>query len=122
MVPEPSVLVALVRLVDHLPQPSGARRRGRPAVYSDRLFLKALVIMVVKRLPTVHLLLAVLDQPTAEMHHLRALLTEHGRYPTRRTWERRLRTLPATWPAQIGCLGRVLVERLTPWPNGSALA
>ncbi len=122
MVPEPSVLVALVRLVDHLPQPSGARRRGRPAVYSDRLFLKALVIMVVKRLPTVHLLLAVLDQPTAEMHHLRALLTEHGRYPTRRTWERRLRTLPATLPAQIGCLGRVLVERLTPWPNGSALA
>jgi Transposase DDE domain len=122
MVPEPSILVALVRLIDQLPPPPRRRGRGRPAVYSDRLFLKALVIMVVKRLPTVHLLLAVLDQPTAEMHQLRALLTEHGRYPTRRTWERRLRALPATLPAQIGCLGRALVERLGPWPEGSTLA
>jgi hypothetical protein len=122
MVPEPSLLVASVRLVDQLPQPPMVRRRGRPAVYSDRLFLKALVIMVVKRVPTVHLLLAVLDQPTAEMHQLRGLLTEHGRYPTRRTWERRLRTLPDTLPAQIGCLGRALVDRLTPWPDGRTLA
>ena len=122
MVPEPSVLVALVRLVEQLPLPPAARRRGRPAVYSDRLFLKALVIMVVKRLPTVHLLLAVLDQPTAEMQQVRALLMEHDRYPTRRTWERRLRAVPDRLPAQIGCLGRALVEVLTPWPAGSPLA
>jgi hypothetical protein len=123
MVPEPSVLVALVQLVDHLPlPPPQPRRRGRPAVYSDRLFLKALVIMIVKHLPQVHPLLAVLDQPTPEMQRLRTLLTEDGRYPTRRTWERRLRALPATLPAQIGCLGRYLVEVLTPWPAGSPLA
>jgi len=122
MVPEPSVLVALVRLVEQLPLPPAARRRGRPAVYSDRLFLKALVIMVVKRLPTVHLLLAVLAQPTAEMQQVRALLMEHDRYPTRRTWERRLRAVPDRLPAQIGCLGRALVEVLTPWPAGSPLA
>jgi hypothetical protein len=67
-------------------------------------------------------LLAVLDQPTAEMQQLRALLSEHGRYPSRRTWERRLRALPDTLPAQIGCLGRYLVEVLTPWPDGSPLA
>jgi hypothetical protein len=122
MVSEPSVLVALVRLVDQVPGPPASPRRGRPAVYSDRLFLKALVIMVVKRLPTVHLLLAVLDQPTAEMQQLRALLTEQGRYPTRRTWERRLRAIPDRLPAQIGCLGRALVERLVPWPDGSTVA
>src|SRR3954471_12614722 len=116
MVSESSVLVALVRLVDDLPlPPPRPRRRGRPAVYTDRVFLKALVIMIVRRLPKVHLLLAVLDQPTPEMQRLRALLTEQGRYPTRRTWERRLRALPSTLPAQLGCLGRALVEQLQPW-------
>src|SRR5215218_6416508 len=122
MVPERSVLVALVQLVDQLPLPPAAPRRGRPAVYSDRLFLKALVIMIVKRLPKVHLLLTVLEQPTAEMQQLRACLCADGRYPTRRTFERRLRALPATLPAQLGCLGRYLVAVLAPWPAGSAAA
>ncbi len=122
MVPEPSVLVALVELVDRLPLPPPRTRRGRPPVYSDRLFLKALVIMIVKHLPRVHTLLAVLDQPTPEMQRLRALLTDQGRYPTRRTWERRLRALPDRLPAQIGCLGRYLVDVLTPWRDGSPLA
>src|SRR5215210_3417385 len=116
MVPDPTLAVALVQLVDRLPlPPPPPRGRGRPRVYADRLFLKALVIMLVKRLPQVHLLLTVLDQPTAEMQQLRALLTEAGRYPTRRTWERRLRALPATLPAQIACVGRALVELLQPW-------
>jgi Transposase DDE domain len=116
------VLVALVELVDRLPLPPPPARRGRPAVYSDRLFLKALVIMIVKRLPRVHTLLAVLDQPTPEMRRLRALLSEQGRYPTRRTWERRLGALPETLPAQIGCVGRYLVEVLRPWADASPLA
>ena len=33
----------------------------------------------------------------------------------RRTFERRLAALPATLPAQIGCLGRYLVAVLEPW-------
>jgi hypothetical protein len=122
MVSESSVLVALVQLVEDLPLPPRCGRRGRPAVYSDRLFLKALVIMIVKHLPRVHTLLAVLDQPTPEMQRLRALLTEQGRYPTRRTWERRLRALPDSLPAQIGCLGRYLVEVVDPWAGESPLA
>jgi Transposase DDE domain len=122
MVPEPSVLVALVQLVDQLPLRPPPPRRGRPAVYSDRLFLKALVIMIVKRLPRVHTLLAVLDQPTPEMRRLRALLSEQGRYPTRRTFERRLGTLPDTLPAQIGCLGRYLIAVLSPWAGDSPVA
>ena len=122
MVPEPSLVVALVRLVDRLPLPPVPRGRGRPRQYPDRLFLKALVIMLVKRLPQVHLLLTVLEQPTAEMQQLRALLCEHGRYPTRRTWERRLRALPATLPDQIGCLGRTLVAVLQPWAAGGPAA
>jgi hypothetical protein len=91
-------------------------------VYPDRLFLKALVIMIVRQLPRVHSLLAVLAEPTAEMARLRALLTEGGRYPTRRTFERRLKAIPPTLPAQIGCLGRCLVEVLVPWPGGGAAA
>ena len=117
MVPQESVLVMLVRLVDDipLPPPPQKRARGHPRVYSDRLFLKALVIMIVRRLVSVHELLSVLVEPTPEMQTLRALLTEQGRYPSRRTFERRLAALPATLPAQIGCLGRYLVAMLEPW-------
>lgn len=118
MVAEPSVLVALVSLVDRIgapPRVPRPRGRGRPAVYSDRLFLKALVIMIVKHLATVNALLAVLEEPTPEMGRLRALLREDERYPCRRTFQRRLATLPARLPAQIGCLGRELVIILDPW-------
>jgi hypothetical protein len=124
MVPESSVLIALILLVDRLPEVPRPtkRRRGRPLTYSDRLFLKALVIMIVKHLAQVHTLLAALEQPTPEMRRLRELLTENGQYPTRRTWERRLKRLPATLPAQIACLGRHLVVLLAPWRDGGAAA
>ena len=115
----------LVRLVDRLPAPPPPLKqgRGRPKVYTDRLFLKALVIMIVRHLHTVHELLTVLDQPTPEMQLLRTLLTEHGKYPCRRTWERRLAALPDTLPAQLGCLGRQLVALIQPWADcGRAVA
>src|SRR5690348_13735428 len=117
MVPQESVLVMLVRLVDRLPLPPPAptRPRGRPRVYSDRLFLKAVVIMIVRHLTTAYELLSVLAEPTAEMQTLRVLLLEQERLPARRTFERRLAALPATLPAQIGCLGRYLVAVLEPW-------
>jgi DDE family transposase len=115
MVPDASPLVSLLRLVDRIPAPAPPARRGRPPVYSDRLFLKALVVMVVKQLPTVHALLAVLAEDTPEMRQARALLSEDGRVPSRRTWERRLAALPATLPERIACLGAHLVARLDPW-------
>jgi Transposase DDE domain len=119
MIQEISLLVALVKLVDQipLPPPSAKRGRGKPKFYSDRLFLKALVIMIIRHLHTVHELLTVLAQPTAEMEQLRQLLTEQGRYPTRRTWERRLKGLPDGLPAQITCLGGYLVGLLHPWAD-----
>ena len=120
MVPQEPVLVMLVKLVDRIPEPPSAPRRGRRRRYSDRLFLKALVVMVIRRLPRVHTLLEVLAQP--ELRPVRELLTEDGRFPSRRTWERRLRALPEGLPARIGCLGRCLVERLDPWRDGGRAA
>ena len=125
MVLQDCLLVLLVQFIERMPMPAPAKkqRRGRPRVYSDRLFLKALVIMIVRRLHTVHELLWVLEQPTLEMQRLRALLSEKGRYPTRRTFERRLAALPETLPAQIGCLGRHLVALMQPWKEcGRAVA
>ena len=119
-----SRLVLLLRLVDRIP-PSAPehRRRGRPPRYSDRLFLKALVVMLVRHLHRPGELLAVLDEPTAEMLQIRALLSQGGQWPCRRTWERRLGRLPDTLAAQIGCLGRSLVEQLQPWAKcGRAVA
>ncbi len=124
MIAQDTLLVRLVKLVDQIPVPPPLPKRGRghPKVYSDRLFLKALVIMIVRHLHKVHELLTVLEQDTPEMDVLRALLTEKGRYPSRRTWERRLKTLPDTLPAQIGCFGRALVALIQPWARSGRAA
>jgi hypothetical protein len=125
MVTQDALLVTLVKLVDRLPMPLAPEKQGcgHPKVYPDRLFLKALVIMIVRHLHHVHELLSVLAQPTAEMQQLHSLLSEQGRFPTRRTWERRLKALPDTLPAQIGCLGRHLIDLIAPWVScGRAVA
>jgi hypothetical protein len=52
MIDQDDVLVQLIRLIDRIPTPPPPPRspRGRPIFYSERLFLKALLIMIVKRL------------------------------------------------------------------------
>jgi hypothetical protein len=79
--------------------------------------------MIVRRLHKVGELLAVLEEPTPKMRSLRELLSERGRFPSRRTFERRLRALPETLPERIGCLGRHLVGLIRPWArSGRAVA
>jgi len=90
MIPQESTLVVLVKMIDLIPTPPvGPAKQGRPITYPEKLFLKALLIMIVKHLHRVHELLSVLNEPTFEIQQLRSLLTENGRYPARRTWERR---------------------------------
>src|SRR5918999_1848241 len=125
MIGQDGVLVQLIRLVEPIPTPPPPPRRprGRPAFYPEKLFLKALLIMIVRRLHKVGELLAALDEPTPEMRMVCELLREEGRFPCRRTFERRLKALPATLPEQIGCLGHHLVEVLRPWEKrGRAVA
>jgi hypothetical protein len=123
MITQDSVLVQLIRLIDRIPTLPPCRPRGRPKFYPEKLFLKALLIMIVRRLHKVGELLAVLDEPTAEMRMVRELLREEGRFPSRRTFERRLKALPERLPEQIGCLGGHLVELLRPWERtGRAVA
>jgi plasmid stabilization system protein ParE len=125
MIYQDSVLVQLIRLVDRIPtpQPLPRRPRGRPYLYSEKLFMKALVIMIVRRLHRLGELLAVLEEPTPEMRMVRQLLAEEGRFPARRTFQRRLKALPERLPEQIGCLGRYLVEVFKPWESrGRAVA
>jgi hypothetical protein len=119
-----SRLIVMLRLVDQIPMPDPAPRgRGRPPVYSDRLVLKALVVMIVRHLHHVHELLAVVAEPTGEMERVRALLTEQGRFPCRRTWERRLAAIPDRLPGEIALVGRCLVADLRPWAHcGRAVA
>jgi len=125
MIDQDSVLVQLIRLIDRIPTPPtpSRRSRGRPIFYSERLFLKALVIMIVRRLHKVGELLAVLREDTPQMQEVRRLLSEGGRFPSKRTFQRRLKALPDSLPEQIGALGRHLVEVLNPWESrGRAVA
>jgi len=116
MVSQTPLLVQLLALIDALPLAPSAARRGRPCQYSDRLFLKAVVVMVVRHLPSVHALVAVLEQP--ELAPVRAALSEHGRFPARRTFERRLARVPTHLPEQIALVGEHLLALLDPWAAG----
>jgi hypothetical protein len=116
MVRDRFVLVRLIKQVDRAPEPEPRRRgRGRPHTYSNRLIAKAVVVMLCRRIYSAHLLMAYLEQDDEVARRVRALLVEHGRLPTRRTFERRLRALPAEWPRMIGTLGCYLVAVLRPW-------
>lgn len=120
MVHQKPLLVTFVMLVDRIPMPAPPKKRGRgrPKVYPDRLIVKALIIMVVRRLYSAYSLLAFLEEDTALTCELRTLLTdEQGRFPSRRTWERRLAALPDSLPGLIGALGRYLVRLIQPWAN-----
>jgi hypothetical protein len=119
MVAETEPLLVLLSLVEGVSLPPAPARRGHPDVYSDQLILKALVVMLVRRIWTAHGLLALLDEPTAPLRRVRAQLTDpHGRFPSRRTWERRLARLAGSLPLLIALLGAWLLRRLDPWPHG----
>jgi len=125
MVPQDTLLVLLVSLIDLIPAPPAPSqtKRGHPKVYPDRLFLKALVVMIVRHVHTPFGLLAILAQPTAEMQALRLHMTlADGHFPCRRTWERRLAAIPNLLPAQIACLGRFLVIEMALWTEAARAA
>lgn len=120
MLPREPLLVTLIKLVDRIPmpEPPPKRGRGRPKVYADRLIIKALVIMIIRHVYSAYSLLAFLEQDTDLTVALRAELTdEQGRFPSRRTWERRLQALPDTLPGLVGCLGRYLVALIQPYAH-----
>ena len=125
MVPQDSLLILLVGLVDLIPMPPEPiqRKRGRSKTYPDKLFLKALIIMIVRQVHTPSGLLAILAQPSAEMQALRQQLTlPSGKFACRRTWERRLASIPNALPAQIACLGCFLLDSLGLWTQAACAA
>lgn len=107
MITEVSLLVRLVRLIDKIPAPPlpQKRPRGKPPTYSEKLLLKALVIMIVRHVYTAHGLLQFLQQDDPTVRALRELLQEDGCFPHRRTWERRLAQLPPQLPGLTRPLG-----------------
>jgi hypothetical protein len=118
MVRQESLLVRLLDQIDRAPLPDmlkTAAGRGRPRHYSDRLMLKAVAVMVTRRLRTPHALLAFLEQDDIVARRVRSCLHEDGRFPSRRTWERRLSALPDDLPRAIAMLGCWLVTALKPW-------
>ena len=79
--------------------------------------------MIIRRLYTAYALLRFLNQDDPVAWQLRRLLHEHGWFPTRRAWERRLAALPPHLPGLMGYFGRQLVAVLTPWvDHGRAAA
>ena len=107
-------------LIDSLPEPeeSVKRGRGRAKKYSEKLMLKALIIMIIRRLYSAYALLSFLEQDDPVIRELYVLLCENGEFPTRRTWERRLAKMINNLPDFIGYYGRYLVSLLKVWDEG----
>ena len=79
--------------------------------------------MIIRQVHTPSGFLAILGQATPEMQGLRQELSlPDGRFPCRRTWERRLAAIPDTLPAQIACLGSFLLELLGLWAKAACAA
>jgi hypothetical protein len=108
--------VQLIRLVDEVPEPPAPPRRGRgrPVTYPEKLFLKILLFMILRRLYKIHEVYSVLSLPTADAAELRGLLFP-GQMPCERTFERRLAKLPERLPAQICWFGLHLLQLYNPW-------
>jgi hypothetical protein len=123
MVVADRLLVQLLRLVDAIPEPPppSSRGRGRPLVYPERVFVKVLVLMIIRRLHRVHEVYSVLCFQSAEILEIRALLFPSG-MPSRRTFERRLKRLPDRLPEQIRCLGAHLLQLYQPWQHSGRAA
>jgi hypothetical protein len=81
----------------------------------EHLVLKAVVVMVLKRPTTIHVLLAALDQDTSEMRLVRQMLTADGRFLSRRAWERLLGAVVTTVPNETTCPGDDLLAQLVPF-------
>src|SRR2546421_13102126 len=97
MIGQETLFVTLARWADRAPAPPppAKRGRGRPVTYPDRLFLQALVVMIVRRLHRPYELLAGLAQPAPGRRALRGPLTlPDGGHPGRRPRERRLAARP----------------------------
>jgi hypothetical protein len=79
-----SLLVTLVQLRDEWSWPPEPAMR-RPKRYSDRLIVKALVILIIRRLSTAYTWRTFLTQGDRVAQEVRPPVHEHGRFPSRRT-------------------------------------
>lgn len=106
-----SRLVVWLRLVERLPVPAPpAQSRGRPRVYSDRLFFKALVVMFVGHLSTVVV--------RSQWAHL-----THGRCNREGVIASPVMSPDAFWRSSGGCwmsmgISRACQSELPLWRNG----
>jgi hypothetical protein len=67
------------------PPESATQPRRQPKTYSDHLIVKALVILIIRRLSTAYTLRTFLPQGDRAVQEVRPLVHEHGRFPSRHT-------------------------------------
>ena len=84
-----SILVSILWLVEQIPtpSPSAKRQRGRQETYADKLFVKALIVMIIRRLYTAY---ALLNFGSLVLSGVRNYLISQANkeYPARSRWIR----------------------------------
>ena len=93
--------------------------RGRPCCYPERLFVKVALVMVVRQVPSVSGVLALLEEPAMAAVRAAVAAGWDGPWPSRRTCERRLRRVSGRLAAHVAALGAQLLALLQPWVHGA---
>ena len=94
MIPQETLLVKILKLVQSLvPDPCFTKRVGRPFVYKPRVVICCFLVMVAKRLSVrgLHALL-INNQDMGAVQIRETIPFPKGKIPTRRTFDRRLKT------------------------------
>lgn len=103
-----SNLLRLLRLVDSIPWPKPLRRRGRPYVYPFTVILKCFIVMVWQRITSNRGLYAFLTMEKPYNRAIRLACGLSGKMPSRRTLDRRLKSLPPMLKVSIRVMAQLL--------------
>lgn len=103
-----SNLLRLLGLVDSIPCPKPLHRRGRPYVYPFTVILKCFIVMVWQRITSNRGLHAFLTMEKPYNRAIRLACGLSGKMPSRRTLDRRLKSLPPMLKASIRVMAQLL--------------
>ena len=116
-----SILFNILYLIGCIPWPTIPKKRGRPYVYSPTVILRCFIVRIWFRLDSNNALHIFLNVDCCQYNHKLVLACGLVSIPSRRTFDRRLKTISTNIKQMISAMGYLFVtERLVVDPSITA--